>query len=112
MKPIVLLSGPVGAGKSTVAKELIAISPGPLSYIEGDTFWAYIAKGGAAQGMAKNFTTIMSAMTAAAIPYASAGYEVVVDFSIPPWFLNGAYAMMKRFGAPVDYVVLRPSEAV
>jgi len=112
MKSIVVLSGPVGAGKSTVAKELVASAPHPVAYIEGDTFWTFIAGGGATFGMAKNFTTIMSAMTAAAIPYATAGYEVVLDFSIPPWFVAGAHGMVKRFGAPLDYVVLRPSERV
>jgi len=112
VKSIILLSGPVGAGKTTVAKELIAATSHPLVYIEGDTFWSFIAKGGAAQGMGKNFRTIMSSMTAAAIPYATAGYEVIVDFSIPPWFLGGAHAVVKRFGTPLDYVVLRPSEAV
>jgi hypothetical protein len=38
-------------------------------------------------GRKKNFRTIMSAMTAAAVPYAPAGYEVILDFSIPPWYL-------------------------
>ena len=67
MKPIILLSGPVGAGKSTVARELVASAPGPLTYIEGDTFWFFLAKGAASQGRHKNFRTVMSAMTAA--PY-------------------------------------------
>ena len=38
MGTVIMLSGPVGAGKTTVARELIAIMPGPLSYIEGDAF--------------------------------------------------------------------------
>jgi adenylate kinase family enzyme len=44
MKPIVLLSGPVGAGKTTIARGLVAISPSPIAYIEGDKFWSFIAK--------------------------------------------------------------------
>ena len=41
---VVMLSGPVGAGKTTVARELVAISPAPLYYIEGDTFWSHFVK--------------------------------------------------------------------
>jgi predicted kinase len=107
---MIILSGPVGAGKSTVARELIAISPGPTAYIEGDTFWSFIAKGTARSP--KGFKMTMTAMTAAALPYALYGYEVILDFSIPPWFLDTARAIADRRKVPLDYVVLRPSEAV
>lgn len=112
MKSIVILSGPVGAGKSTVARELVALSPAPIAYIEGDTFWSFIAKGDKSVSRVKNFKTIMISMTAASVPYALAGYEVILDFSIPPWFLDTARAVAKVRDVPLDYVVLRPSEAV
>jgi AAA domain-containing protein len=110
MKPVVILSGPVGAGKSAVARELIASSPGPTVYIEGDAFWSFIAKGAARTP--KGFKMTMTAMTAAALPYALYGYEVILDFSIPPWFLDTARAIAEPRKVPLDYVVLRPSEAV
>ena len=44
VKSIILLSGPVGAGKSTVARELIASLPDPIAYVEGDKFWFFIAR--------------------------------------------------------------------
>jgi chloramphenicol 3-O-phosphotransferase len=88
MQSIVILSGPVGAGKTTIASQLIANSPLPIAHIEGDKFWFFIAKGGPGVGRKKNFRTIMSAMTAAAVPYALVGYEVILDFSIPPWYLG------------------------
>jgi hypothetical protein len=40
------------------------------------------------------------------------GYEVILDFSIPPWFLETAQKVAKSKDVPLDYVVLRPSEKV
>jgi chloramphenicol 3-O-phosphotransferase len=112
MKPIIILSGPVGSGKSTVAQEMIKASPGPTVYIEGDKFWFFIAKCFKDIGHVKNFKTIMASMTAAAIPYALSGYEVIIDFSIPPWFLPTAFRMTNRREIHLDYIVLRPGEEV
>jgi predicted kinase len=111
-KSIVILSGPIGAGKTTVARELVASSEAPIACIEGDTFWSFIAKRAPNLRLEKNFKMIMTAMTAAALPYALYGYEVILDFSIPPWFLETAQRLAKSKDVPIDYVVLRPSEAV
>ena len=54
----------------------------------------------------------MTAMTAAAVPYAMAGYEVILDFSVPPWFLENIRKVVKVRDVAVDYVVLRPSQSV
>jgi len=44
------------------------------------------------------------------MPCARAGYETIVDFSIPYWFVD---PLRTRFSEILfDYVVLRPSEAV
>ena len=110
MSSIVLLSGPVGAGKTTVAKALVEASEGPTVYIEGDAFWFFIAKPLRDQGRNQKFHMIMRAMTASARSFARTGYEVILDFSIPPWFLDTARAIAKE--TPLDFVVLRPSEAV
>jgi hypothetical protein len=82
-----------------------------MAYVEGDTFWSFIAKG-AGKGRHRDFRTIMWAMTAAAVPYAVAEYDVLLDFSIPPWFLDTVRKVVKARAVPVDYVVLRPREAV
>ena len=44
----------------------------------------------------KYFVVIMRAMTAAAIPFARSGYEVLIDFSIPPQFLETARKILKE----------------
>jgi predicted kinase len=112
MNSIILLSGPVGAGKSEVAKELVHALDGPVACIEGDKFWFFIAKGSRELGRKRNFKTVMTSMTAAAVPYALAGYHVILDFSIPPWFLDTARKIAKVRDVPLDFVVLRPSEKV
>ena len=110
-KPILILSGPVGSGKTTVARELVRFLTDEVVLIEGDVFWSFYAKG--APGPAhKRIRTIMSAMTAAAIPYATGGSHVILDFSIPPWFLETVRKVAAMREVPLDYVVLRPSEQV
>lgn len=109
---IILLSGPVGAGKTTTAKELVKTSINPLVYIEGDKFWFFIVKGFERRGRSGNFRTVMASMIAASIPYANSGYEVIIDFSIPPWFLPAAIKITGKRDLSLDYVVIRPSRQV
>jgi hypothetical protein len=49
----------------------------------------------------------MRSVTAAAVPLARSGYEVLLDFSFPPDFLNTARKILKEI--PLDFVMLRPS---
>jgi hypothetical protein len=108
--PILLLSGPVAAGKTTVARELVQRWPTPVVYIEGDVFWSFYAKGVSGPSP-KRFKTIMASMVAAAVPFAVAGSDVIVDFTIPPWFLETAQRVARVRDIPLDYVAFRPSEA-
>lgn len=112
MKSIVMLSGPIGAGKTTVARDLTAISSGPLAHIEGDKFWFFIAKSATPPARHNDFKMIMRAMISASVPFALNGYEVILDFSIPPWFLETARKVAGFRKVPLDFVVLRPSEEV
>jgi len=106
---VTILSGPVGSGKTTIAQKLVLSLPGPLSYIEGDRFWSFIAES-ANFDMKVNFRVIMRAATAAARQFAREGYDVIVDFSIPPGFMGAARKILKD--VPLNYVMLLPSVSV
>ena len=101
---VVMLSGPVGAGKTTVARELIAISPAPLCYIEGDAFWPVFAKPDE-KPRRERFRLLMRSVTAAAVPLARGGYDVLLDFSFPLDFLETARKILKEI--PIDFVMLK-----
>lgn len=103
---VIFLSGPIGAGKTSVAKALLPLLPAPLSYIEGDTFWSFIQKEGE-RGVRDNFPMLVRSMTAAAVPFARSGFRVLIDFSIPPTYVDTARKILKE--VPFDFVLLRPS---
>lgn len=106
---VVMLSGPIGAGKTTVARELISLASAPTCYLEGDTFWPIFVTPDPSQRR-ERFRLIMRSMTAAAIPLARGGYEVLLDFSFPLDFLDTARKILKE--VPLDFVMLRPSVEV
>jgi predicted ABC-type ATPase len=108
---VILLSGPIGAGKTTVAAEIVRQTASSLIYIEGDKFWSYIAKPHPNEEQNKRLYLIMRAMTAAATPFVRGGYSVLIDFSFPPDFLKVVMAQRRKSGVaePLHYIVLRPS---
>jgi len=105
---VIMLSGPIGSGKTTVAQKLLSKLSGRVSYIEGDTFWQFFAKADD-QDRRERFRVMMRSMTAAAVPFARSGYDVLIDFSIPPHFIEVARKILKE--VPLDFVLLNPGEA-
>jgi hypothetical protein len=100
---------PIGSnrsGQDGCSEGVVATASRPLSYIEGDTFWSFIRKGGE-RGLRDNFLVLLRSMTAAAVPFARSGFRVLIDFSIPPTYVDTARKILKE--VPFDFVLLRPS---
>jgi predicted kinase len=111
---IVIVSGPPGSGKSSVARRLAEGSPFPRAvHLHTDDFYAYVRKGFIAPWLPEaneQNAVIVEALTASARMYAAGGFEVIVDGVVGPWFL-GPWLRAEAEGVDVRYVVLRPDEA-
>jgi predicted kinase len=112
---IVIVSGPPGAGKSTIAQRLAADSSADLAtHLYSDDFFNYIRKGLVAPWLTAarpQNIVIMEALISAAATYACGGYEVIVDGIVGPWFLDPWLAAADQHELDLRYVVLMPSEA-
>lgn len=110
---VVVLSGPPGAGKSTLAR-LLTAATSPSVHLHSDDFWANIVQGAIPPylpGSGQQNQVVIAVLATAALGYAAGGYYVVVDGVVGPWFIGEFRVAAAGTGVPLHYLILRPDEA-
>lgn len=108
MGSLLVVSGPPGAGKSTVGR-IIADRSTPSALVEGDEFFRFLRNGMIEPWKVESRDqneVITRIQATAAGRYSDGGYETVYDGVLGPWFLE---AFRSAVGGALDYVVLLPS---
>lgn len=111
---VVIVSGPPGSGKTTVAASL-ALSADRGVHLESDWFYRNIVAGFVAPYLPAarvQNTAVMDVATDAAAGYADAGYLVVWDGIVGPWFLDRVARRLAGRGVRFRYLVVRAEREI
>ncbi|GGV38922.1 hypothetical protein GCM10010182_74130 [Actinomadura cremea] len=109
---VVVVTGPPGTGKSTVAR-ILADAAEPSVHLHTDDFYAYIRRGALAPYLPEAHEqnrVVMDVIAGAAVRYAHGGFHVVVDGVVGPWFTGPLVDAAGRAGVRLHYLVLRADE--
>ncbi|TAJ70952.1 MAG: hypothetical protein EPO51_15700 [Phenylobacterium sp.] len=114
MGRLVIVSGPPGAGKSTVSRRLSQRTTAALAmHMHTDDMYAYVKKGFVPPWMPESRdqnVTLMNAVAASAGICARGGYEVFIDGIVGPWFFAPWIEAARTHEVELHYVVLLPDE--
>lgn len=108
-RPVLILTGPPGAGKSTTAA-ILADRVAAGVHLESDAFFRFIRSGNIEPwkpDSQEQNSVVMRIVGEAASGYAAAGYFTVIDgIVLPRWFLVPLRDVLREAGHKVAYVVL------
>ncbi|MEZ5168806.1 MAG: AAA family ATPase [Acidimicrobiales bacterium] len=106
---VVIVSGPPGSGKTTVAAALAETAPFGV-HLESDWFFRWIRAGFVPPHLTASHrqnTVVIDIVADAAAGYAEAGYFVVWDGVVGPWFLDRVASRLAARHLDLSYLVLR-----
>lgn len=109
---VVVLTGPPGAGKSTVA-QLLADHLTPSVHLHSDDFWRWIKQGRIEPYLPeahRQNQVVLQVLASAAFGYADGGYQVICDGIVGPWFIDLFRVTARERALPLSYVILRPDQ--